>query len=191
MAVIFGGSTDLLAECRTSRIIGPIMRWFDPHISDAAIGRVQFVVRKAAHVTEYAVLALLVWRALIRTKQLPGGSRDDELVRGSRAEEALSSPQRTLSPLTPTAVGALDTPLGVVATWPAARLAALTLLVCTLYALSDEVHQGFVATRHASLWDVLLDCGGAGAGLVLGGLARRWRRKQGGRLSGQTPGHAA
>lgn len=46
-----------------SRIIGPLLRWLVPGISDEAIYRVQFAVRKAGHMTEYAVLALLIWRA--------------------------------------------------------------------------------------------------------------------------------
>ena len=34
-----------------------------PGLSDEAVGKVVFAVRKAAHVSEYAVLALLSWRA--------------------------------------------------------------------------------------------------------------------------------
>lgn len=176
MALIFAGSTGSLSESYTSRIIGPILRWFGPDISDVAIQRVQFVVRKAGHLTEYAALALLVLHALARTKALPGGSRGDELVRGERRKEEATSPERTASPLAPAAAGTLDGPLGAAPAWPAARLAALSLLVCAVYAVSDEVHQAFVPSRFASPWDVLLDCGGAGAGLVLGGLARRWRK---------------
>lgn len=37
-----------------------------------------------------------------------------------------------------------------------------------LYAITDEIHQSFVVTRHASIWDVILfDNFGAIAGLVL------------------------
>jgi VanZ family protein len=63
-AVIYGFSTDAGSTHRTSRILGPILRWFNPNISEEAIRRVQFGVRKTAHVAEYAVLALLSWRAL-------------------------------------------------------------------------------------------------------------------------------
>ena len=61
--VIFGFSSDAGSSLHTSRIIGPVMRWLVPGISEEAIGRVQLVVRKAAHMTEYGVLALLSWRA--------------------------------------------------------------------------------------------------------------------------------
>ena len=39
------------------------MRWLNPQISDETIYRIQYVVRKCGHVTEYAVLAGLLWRA--------------------------------------------------------------------------------------------------------------------------------
>jgi len=69
--LIFGFSTDAGSTRRTSRILRPILRWLNPNISDEAIRRVQYGVRKAAHVGEYAALALLAWRA----KRKP--TRDD------------------------------------------------------------------------------------------------------------------
>ena len=64
LAIIFIGSTDLMSAEHTSRIIGPILRWFNPAVSLETIAKVQFLVRKTAHLTEYAVLAILIWRAL-------------------------------------------------------------------------------------------------------------------------------
>jgi VanZ family protein len=64
MIFIFVGSTDLLSAEHTSRYIGPFLRWFAPHVSDATIATVQLVVRKCAHLTEYAILAALLYRAL-------------------------------------------------------------------------------------------------------------------------------
>ena len=72
VAVIFVGSTDLMSAEHTSRIIGPILRWFKPEISDTAIAQVQFVVRKTAHVSEYAILALLIFRALSHRRGAAG-----------------------------------------------------------------------------------------------------------------------
>jgi len=63
MVFIFSASTDMGSVQHTSRIIGPLLRWLKPDISDETIARVQFVVRKGGHLTEDAVLALLVWRA--------------------------------------------------------------------------------------------------------------------------------
>jgi VanZ family protein len=69
MAVIFGASTDLLSGARTSRFIGPVLRWFQPDLSDQAIRRVQLVVRKGAHVAEYAIFSILLYRALRRSRR--------------------------------------------------------------------------------------------------------------------------
>ena len=63
VALMFIGSTDLMSAEQTSRIIGPLLRWLNPDISAAAIAQIQFLVRKGAHVTEYAILAALLWRA--------------------------------------------------------------------------------------------------------------------------------
>ena len=63
MALIFSLSTNAGSPRNTSRFIDPIVRWLVPGISDEAVGRVVLAVRKSAHVTEYAVLALLCWRA--------------------------------------------------------------------------------------------------------------------------------
>lgn len=60
---IFFFSTGVMAASNTSRIIGPLMKWLFPSISDAALLNVHFAVRKAAHLTEYALLAFLVARA--------------------------------------------------------------------------------------------------------------------------------
>lgn len=37
----------------------------------------------------------------------------------------------------------------------------LTIAICCLYAISDEVHQSFVPNRGPSAWDVLLDTAGS------------------------------
>ncbi|MBI1839673.1 MAG: VanZ family protein [Verrucomicrobia bacterium] len=68
--VIFGASSDAGSSNRTSRIIGPIVRLLYPAISDQALDHVVVAVRKTAHVTEYALLALFVWRAIHRSRHL-------------------------------------------------------------------------------------------------------------------------
>ncbi len=64
MFLIFAGSTDLMSAAHTSRFLVPFLLWLDPHLSFGTIALVQFMVRKAGHVTEYAILAALLWRAL-------------------------------------------------------------------------------------------------------------------------------
>ena len=63
MGLIFCGSTDVLSSQRTSRFIGPFLRLLNPNVSEETIRAVQTVVRKGGHVTEYSVLAALIWRA--------------------------------------------------------------------------------------------------------------------------------
>jgi VanZ family protein len=62
--VIFWGSTDALSTQRTSRFLGPFLRWLAPGLSDEAVDRVRYAVRKTGHLFEYAVLAMLLNRAL-------------------------------------------------------------------------------------------------------------------------------
>ena len=64
MLIIFIASTDLMSAQHTSRFIGPFLRWLNPEISIETIRAVQFAIRKAAHVTEYAILGALLLRAL-------------------------------------------------------------------------------------------------------------------------------
>jgi VanZ family protein len=126
MAVMFFGSTDLMSAEHTSRFLTPLLLWWNPDISPVAIAQMHYFVRKAAHLTEYAILAMLLWRAL----------------RGWIDEF-----------------------------W---RRVVLTLAWAMFFAAADEFHQSFVASRTASLGDVLLDCSGALLGLMI--CATTWRR---------------
>jgi VanZ family protein len=67
LALIFIGSTDLMSVEHTSRIIGRFLRWLYPTISLFTILQVHFFLRKLAHVSEYAVLAVLLYRAFVHT----------------------------------------------------------------------------------------------------------------------------
>ena len=63
MAIMFIGSTDLMSAEHTSRFLMPLLRWLNPDISLATIAHIHFLVRKAAHATEYAILTALIFRA--------------------------------------------------------------------------------------------------------------------------------
>src|SRR5215213_5743125 len=65
MALIFFFSTGELSASNTSRIVRPLLLWLFPDISEERIALAHFIVRKAAHFTEYAILALLAARAFI------------------------------------------------------------------------------------------------------------------------------
>ncbi len=60
--VLFASSASFSAS-NTSRIIRPLLLWLFPDISEASLAFVHFLVRKAAHLSEYALLALLAARA--------------------------------------------------------------------------------------------------------------------------------
>ena len=73
MGVIFSASGDTKSLEHSSRIIAPFLRFFFPNLQPATVEEVVFLVRKCAHLTEYAVMALLFWRAL--RKLVRGASR--------------------------------------------------------------------------------------------------------------------
>ena len=64
MMVIFSASGDRKSAHRSSRLIEPLLRWLFPDLTNDAVWLIVLVVRKCAHVTEFAILALLLWRAL-------------------------------------------------------------------------------------------------------------------------------
>jgi VanZ family protein len=67
VGVVFLNSTDLMSAEHTSRFILPILYWLKPGISPPTILLILTVIRKCAHVTEFAVLAVLLFRAVIST----------------------------------------------------------------------------------------------------------------------------
>lgn len=58
-------STSEFSAGNTSQIIRPILLWLFPDISEARVATIHFLTRKAAHFSEYAVLAFLAQRAFI------------------------------------------------------------------------------------------------------------------------------
>jgi VanZ family protein len=64
MTVIFLASSDTMSSDRTSRILGPLLHLLFPWMSEALVGNIAFGIRKLAHLTEYGLLGLLLWRAL-------------------------------------------------------------------------------------------------------------------------------
>jgi VanZ family protein len=129
MAFIFFASTGEFSADNTSRIIGPLLRWLFPSISEEQLAFAHFLIRKAAHFTEYAILALLAARAF-----------------------STSSNQT-----------------------PRRRWFLISLCLVVLYALSDEYHQSFVASRTASIYDSLIDMSGGLTALLL--YALRYKRR--------------
>jgi VanZ family protein len=63
-ALIFLFSSSLLSASNTGTILRPVVLWVFPNTSEATLALLHFLIRKAAHFTEYAILALLAARAL-------------------------------------------------------------------------------------------------------------------------------
>ena len=55
--------------------------------------------------------------------------------------------------------------------------AFLAMLIAALYASSDEIHQIFVPSRGASVFDALLDAGGASAAQLAAWIVNRLERR--------------
>jgi len=62
-ALIFIFSSGLFSGSNTSTIFRPLVHWVFPGISDAVLGLVHGLIRKAGHFVEFAILALLAARA--------------------------------------------------------------------------------------------------------------------------------
>jgi VanZ family protein len=73
LASIFFASTEVLSSEHTSRFLTPFLQWIAPGISEPTVAQIHFLIRKLAHLTEYAILAGLLLRALRRST--PGSRR--------------------------------------------------------------------------------------------------------------------
>lgn len=65
LGFIFYASTSGFSADNTSRFIRPFLRWLFPSYSEPELDWLHFLVRKAGHFFEYAVLAFLARRAFI------------------------------------------------------------------------------------------------------------------------------
>src|SRR5439155_14094009 len=119
MLVIFTTSTEVGSAEHSGRVISHLLVWLglDRRVTPEQFDALNHYVRKLGHVMEYALLAVLLHRALA-SSPVP-----------SRTQYARWAPGRVL----------------------------LVLGLVVLYAATDEFHQRFVASRTASVWDVLLD----------------------------------
>lgn len=69
MILTFSGET--FSAIQTGGVLAPFLRWLFPEITSRQILDIHFVLRKLAHLTEYAVLAMLSLRALRLTIDVP------------------------------------------------------------------------------------------------------------------------
>jgi VanZ family protein len=69
VGLIFFASTGNLSGENTSLVVRPVLLWLFPGITETALLRAHLLIRKAAHFTEYAVLALLAARAFLSSSR--------------------------------------------------------------------------------------------------------------------------
>jgi VanZ family protein len=72
---MFIGSTNLMSSEHTSRYIIPSLVWLNPETSQKTMWTIIIVVRKNAHIIEYAILAFLLWRFLRSFPPLRGKTK--------------------------------------------------------------------------------------------------------------------
>lgn len=64
MALIFTASSDAHSSRHSSFFVEPLLHWLFPNLPQTRVEAIHLVIRKCAHLTEYAILAVLLWRAL-------------------------------------------------------------------------------------------------------------------------------
>ena len=121
-----------------------------PATQEQLFSTLTLLVRKAAHMFEYALLAVFSTLTLQQEAQVRQASA---AVAGERAAA------RDVGPLLPT--------------W---KHALAGLCIAAAYAATDEFHQLFVADRSGLASDVLIDACGAAIGSVLVTVTLRWLR---------------
>lgn len=131
-----------------------------------------WAVRKAAHLTEYGVLALLTLRALRGDAGLWGAGRPagGSPPGGGAESGGGAGPRRASDPL-----GGADPARGANSRRDAALMAGFVFLFCGFVASVDEFHQAGVASRSGSAVDVGIDLVGAFLALA-GATLMQWLR---------------
>ena len=72
MIAIFSASADAQSYQHSSTLFEPFIHWLFPHMAPENVEAIHHFFRKCCHVGEYAVLALLLWRAIhSRQKNVP------------------------------------------------------------------------------------------------------------------------
>jgi VanZ family protein len=63
IGAMYYASTDIFSGENTRSVIEKLILWLRPHTSERGLMKINYIVRKAAHFIEYALLAALLFRA--------------------------------------------------------------------------------------------------------------------------------
>ena len=69
MVLIFSASSDEKSYQHSTHLFEPLLHWLFPAMSRENIEFLHHLLRKGCHLGEYAVLALLLWRAIHKPKR--------------------------------------------------------------------------------------------------------------------------
>ena len=69
MVLIFSASADSKSYQHSSTMFEPLLHWLFPQMSQEHVELIHHVFRKCGHLSEYAVLALLLWRAIHQSQK--------------------------------------------------------------------------------------------------------------------------
>jgi len=119
MGAIFIFSTATFSGAGTGSILDAVLSYIYPGLAEGNLWTLNWLMRKTAHLAEYAVLAALWTRTLVLAREMP-----------------------------------------------VKRAMFAAFVISALYAVTDEFHQHFVPERDGRPWDVILDCAGAGLGIM-------------------------
>ncbi|MDR3119916.1 MAG: VanZ family protein [Clostridiales bacterium] len=149
MAVIFWFSSDNAAASaqKSNAVLAIITDFFSDAQAATDLFGEGFLVRKAAHFSEYFALGLLVANAWLRS---PWPRLLSLRPRSSRSRSVSRSMRRAL---------------------------LFCVAFCALYAITDEFHQLFVPGRVASIIDVGVDALGALPGAAIMSALFLWRKR--------------
>lgn len=64
MVVIFSASADSHSYQHSSTLFEPLLHWLFPRMSQEHVEQIHHLFRKCGHLTEYAILGLLLWRSI-------------------------------------------------------------------------------------------------------------------------------
>ena len=156
-ALIFHLSTPAFGADRSIPILAHLLTLFDLSVSHTTLDILDTFIRKLAHLTEYAIFALLLYRSSLGSRSLPAA----RCLLPAGSQPAASCPPGQ-SPLR----GGAPLPAASRSQWRP-HLAFCCVVIAALYSATDEYHQSFAPNRVPSTFDCLIDTTGAAVGMLI------------------------